>query len=71
MGQSPVASLDSSERDNENLTDLDSKNYRRKTSGERVMMAVAVIACIPIVILCMTMLKYFLGGSSMYSAGKE
>jgi multiple sugar transport system permease protein len=47
------------------------KFTEEKTSDEGAMMAVAVIACIPIVILFMTMSKYFLGGSSMYSAGKE
>jgi multiple sugar transport system permease protein len=47
------------------------KFTEEKTSDEGAMMAVAVIACIPIVILFITMSKYFLGGSSMYSAGKE
>lgn len=47
------------------------KFTEEKTSDEGAMMAVAVIACIPIVILFTTMSKYFLGGSSMYSAGKE
>ena len=47
------------------------KFTEEKTSDEGAMMAVAVIACIPIVILFTTMSKYFLGGSTMYSAGKE
>ncbi|WP_320127570.1 carbohydrate ABC transporter permease [uncultured Sphaerochaeta sp.] len=47
------------------------KFTEEKTSDEGAMMAVAVIACIPIIILFITMSKYFLGGSSMYSAGKE
>jgi multiple sugar transport system permease protein len=47
------------------------KFTEEKTSDEGAMMAVAVIACIPIVILFITMSKYFLGGSTMYSAGKE
>jgi multiple sugar transport system permease protein len=35
------------------------------------MMAVAVIASIPVFILFFTLSKYFVGGSSMYAAGKE
>jgi len=39
--------------------------------GEGIMMAVAVIASIPIFILFFSLSKYFVGGSSVYSAGKE
>ncbi len=42
-----------------------------KYSDEGVMMAVAVIASIPIFILFFSLSKYFVGGSSVYSAGKE
>ena len=42
-----------------------------KYSDEGVMMAVAVIASIPIFILFFCLSKYFVGGSSVYSAGKE
>ena len=42
-----------------------------KYSDEGVMMAVAVIASIPIFTLFICLSKYFVGGSSVYSAGKE
>lgn len=42
-----------------------------KSSDEGAMMAVAVIASIPIIILFISLSRYFLGGSAMYSAGKE
>ena len=42
-----------------------------KYSDEGVMMAVAVIASIPIFILFFSLSKYFVGGSSVYAAGKE
>ena len=42
-----------------------------KYADEGVMMAVAVIASIPIFILFFCLSKYFVGGSSVYSAGKE
>ncbi|AEE17934.1 carbohydrate ABC transporter permease [Treponema brennaborense] len=42
-----------------------------KYSDEGAMMAVAVIASIPIFILFFGLSKYFVGGSSMYAAGKE
>ena len=42
-----------------------------KSSDEGAMMAVAVIASIPVFILFFTLSKYFLGGASVYSAGKE
>jgi multiple sugar transport system permease protein len=35
------------------------------------MMAVAVMASIPIIILFVSLSRYFLGGSAVYSAGKE
>lgn len=42
-----------------------------KYADEGVMMAVAVIASIPIFTLFFCLSKYFVGGSSVYSAGKE
>ncbi|MCR5763865.1 MAG: carbohydrate ABC transporter permease [Treponema sp.] len=42
-----------------------------KYADEGIMMAVAVIASIPIFILFFSLSKYFVGGSSVYSAGKE
>ncbi len=42
-----------------------------KYADEGVMMAVAVIASIPIFTLFICLSKYFVGGSSVYSAGKE
>lgn len=42
-----------------------------KDADEGTMMAVAVIASIPVFILFFTLSKYFLGGASVYSAGKE
>jgi multiple sugar transport system permease protein len=42
-----------------------------KHADEGAMMAVAVIASIPIFILFFSLSKYFLGGSAVYSAGKE
>ena len=47
------------------------KFTEEKSSDEGAMMAVAVLASIPIIILFLTLSKYFLGGSAMYSAGKE
>ncbi len=40
-------------------------------SDEGAMMAVAVIASLPVFILFLALSKYFLGGSAMYAAGKE
>jgi len=42
-----------------------------KSSDEGAMMAVAAIASIPVFALFFTLSKYFLGGASVYSAGKE
>lgn len=42
-----------------------------KYADEGVMMAVAVIASLPIFALFICLSKYFVGGSSVYSAGKE
>lgn len=42
-----------------------------KYSDEGAMMAVAVIASIPVFVLFFSLSKYFVGGSSMYAAGKE
>ena len=42
-----------------------------KFADEGAMMAVALLASLPMVILFLTLSKYFLGGNAMYSAGKE
>ncbi len=42
-----------------------------KYADEGAMMAVAVIASIPVFVLFFSLSKYFVGGSSMYAAGKE
>ena len=42
-----------------------------KHSDEGAMMAVAVIASLPVFVLFFSLSKYFLGGSAVYSAGKE
>ncbi len=42
-----------------------------KYADEGAMMAVAVIASVPVFVLFFTLSKYFVGGSSVYSAGKE
>jgi multiple sugar transport system permease protein len=42
-----------------------------KFADEGAMMAVALLACIPVVIMFITLSKYFIGGSSVYTAGKE
>ena len=42
-----------------------------KNADEGAMMAVAAIASIPVFVLFFTLSKYFLGGSAVYSAGKE
>ncbi len=42
-----------------------------KNADEGAMMAVAAIASIPVFALFFTLSKYFLGGSAVYSAGKE
>jgi multiple sugar transport system permease protein len=42
-----------------------------KFADEGAMMAVALLASIPIIILFATLSKYFVGGSSVYTAGKE
>lgn len=47
------------------------KFTEEKYSDEGAMMAVAVLASIPIIILFMTLSKYFLGGSAMFSSNKE
>jgi multiple sugar transport system permease protein len=47
------------------------KFTEEKFSDEGAMMAVAVLASIPILALFITLSRYFLGGSAMYSAGKE
>jgi multiple sugar transport system permease protein len=35
------------------------------------MMAVAFLASIPVIIMFITLSRYFVGGSAVYSAGKE
>lgn len=47
------------------------KFTEEKFADEGAMMAVAVIASIPIIILFLSLSKYFFGGSTMYSSGKE
>ncbi|MFI3257252.1 MAG: carbohydrate ABC transporter permease [Spirochaetales bacterium] len=47
------------------------KFTEEKYANEGAMMAVAVLASIPILIMFITLAKYFLGGSAVYSAGKE
>lgn len=47
------------------------KFTEEKYADEGAMMAVAVMASIPIIILFLTLSKYFLGGSAMYSSSKE
>jgi len=47
------------------------KFTEEKYSDEGAMMAVAVLASIPIIALFLSLSRYFLGGSAMYSAGKE
>ncbi len=42
-----------------------------KFADEGAMMAVALLASLPMVLLFLTLSKYFLGGNAMYSAGKE
>jgi multiple sugar transport system permease protein len=42
-----------------------------KHADEGAMMAVAVIASLPVFVLFFTLSKYFLGGSAVYQAGKE
>ncbi|MCR5291197.1 MAG: carbohydrate ABC transporter permease [Treponema sp.] len=42
-----------------------------KFADEGAMMAVAVLASLPMIILFIFLSKYFIGGSQMYSAGKE
>ncbi len=47
------------------------KFTEEKSSDEGAMMAVAVLASLPIIILFLTLSKYFLHGSTMYTASKE
>jgi len=47
------------------------KFTEEKYTDEGAMMAVAVLASIPILVLFISLSRYFLGGSVMYSAGKE
>ncbi len=42
-----------------------------KFADEGAMMAVAVLASLPMILLFIFLSKYFIGGNSMYSAGKE
>ncbi|GHV55112.1 sugar ABC transporter permease [Spirochaetia bacterium] len=42
-----------------------------KFADEGAMMAVALLASIPVIILFITLSKYFVGGSAVYTAGKE
>ena len=47
------------------------KFTEEKYADEGAMMAIAVLASIPIIALFVSLSRYFLGGSAMYSAGKE
>lgn len=47
------------------------KFTEEKFADEGAMMAVAVVASIPIIILFISLSKYFFGGSIMYSSSKE
>ncbi|NLZ69259.1 MAG: carbohydrate ABC transporter permease, partial [Spirochaetales bacterium] len=47
------------------------KFTEEQSSDEGAMMAVAVLASIPIIILFVTLSKYFLGGNNVYSSSKE
>lgn len=47
------------------------KFTEEKIADEGAMMAVAVIASIPIIILFLTLSNYFFGGSAVYTSGKE
>jgi multiple sugar transport system permease protein len=42
-----------------------------KFADEGAMMAVAFLASVPVIIMFITLSKYFIGGSSVYTAGKE
>jgi multiple sugar transport system permease protein len=42
-----------------------------KLADEGAMMAVALLASLPMLVLFVSLSKYFLGGNAMYSAGKE
>jgi multiple sugar transport system permease protein len=42
-----------------------------KFANEGAMMAVAFLASIPVIVLFITLSKYFVGGSAVYTAGKE
>jgi multiple sugar transport system permease protein len=42
-----------------------------KFADEGAMMAVALLASIPVSIMFLTLSKYFVGGSAVYTAGKE
>jgi multiple sugar transport system permease protein len=42
-----------------------------KFADEGAMMAVALLASVPVILMFMTLSKYFVGGSSVYTAGKE
>jgi multiple sugar transport system permease protein len=47
------------------------KFTEEKFADEGAMMAIAVMASIPIIILFLTLSNYFLGGNAMYSSSKE
>ncbi|MGD1816273.1 MAG: carbohydrate ABC transporter permease [Pleomorphochaeta sp.] len=47
------------------------KFTEEKSSNEGSMMAVAALASLPMIVLFLSLSKYFLGGSAMYSASKE
>lgn len=47
------------------------KFTEEKSADEGSMMAVAALASLPMILLFMSLSKYFLGGSAMYTASKE
>ncbi len=42
-----------------------------KFTNEGALMAAAVIASVPMLILFLSLTKYFIGGSNVYTGGKE
>lgn len=42
-----------------------------KFADEGAMMAVALLASVPVIVMFLSLSKYFVGGSAVYSAGKE
>ena len=66
-----MASASCPETDNEDYSCISGTIHRRKIADEGAMMAVAVVASIPIIILFLSLSKYFFDGSVIYSSSKE